>query len=366
MRKTFINFLIPISFLFACVSSKPNGESQNVLTAKELKPFGRTAIDPDKGLELISSASNFSFSFKGRQCSLFVFIPDEISHNYIQYTIDGEYKGRIRINSKDSLPIVLKANGNGNHIVVVYKATEAHTGPIYIKSISASNIRSIIPSALPIIEFIGNSITCGAAADISNVACGKGLYHDQHNAYMAYGPRLSRALGAHFILSSVSGIGIYRNWNSDGPGMPELYEKTRFRANDDSWDFKIYKPEIVSIALGTNDLSNGDGVRPRQAFDSAKFVNEYVKFIQKLHSIYPDTKIALLSSPMIQGARRELLQNCLIVIKTMGEKVVGKPIAIHFFKPMETRGCTGHPAVDDHAIMAEELLIFFKELLKNN
>ncbi len=72
-----------------------------------------------------------------------------------------------------------------------------------------------VPAA-SLIEFIGNSITCGAAADPSEVPCGTGVYHDQHNAYYAYGPRVARALAANYIVRSVSGSGIYRNWNSDG------------------------------------------------------------------------------------------------------------------------------------------------------
>ena len=107
---------------------------------------------------------------------------------------------------------------------------------------------------LPLIEFIGNSITCGAAADPSEVPCGSGEYHDQHNAYYAYGPRVARALNTNFLLSSVSGAGIYRNWNSDGPALPLLFEQSDLRENSSRpWNFDLYSPDIVSIALGTND-----------------------------------------------------------------------------------------------------------------
>ena len=110
------------------------------------------------------------------------------------------------------------------------------------------------------IEFIGNSITCGAAADASEVPCGTGVYHDQHNAYYAYGPRVARSLQTEFMLSSVSGYGIYRTWNTDGPSVPEVYEKTDFQKQGSRlWNFSSYTPRVVSIALGTNDLSDGDG-----------------------------------------------------------------------------------------------------------
>jgi len=95
------------------------------------------------------------------------------------------------------------------------------------------------------------------------------------------------------MLSSVSGIGVYRNWNSDGPTMPEVYDKTDFRLESNrSWDFSKVTPAVVSIALGTNDFSSGDGKKERLPFDSIRFINGYVKFVQHVKSKYPDAKVA--------------------------------------------------------------------------
>jgi len=252
------------------------------------------------------------------------------------------------------------------HTVWIYKATEATTGPIFIEKIMGRNLQPLKRPDAPLIEFIGNSITCGAAADPSEVPCGTGVYLDQHNAYYAYGPRVARALGVNFILSSVSGIGIYRNWNSDGPTMPQVYEKADLQDNSQRpWIFKNYQPRIVSIALGTNDLSNGDGKRPRLSFDSSAFVSNYVRFVLLVKSKYPEAQIALLSSPMINGDRRTLLQNCLTAVKSSIDSLnpSGKQVALYFFKPMHARGCSGHPNVEDHGILAVQLTPFFKKLL---
>jgi len=40
-----------------------------------------------------------------------------------------------------------------------------------------------------------------------------------------------------------------------------------------------------------------------------------------------------------------------------------KPVALYFFRPMHPRGCGGHSSVEDHAILAEELIPFFRKLL---
>jgi hypothetical protein len=289
-----------------------------------------------------------------------------LQHNYLQYELDGQYLSRLRVSSKTGEPIVIKASGNGKHTVWIYKATEAHTGPVFIQRVDGRNLEALQRPSAPLIEFIGNSITCGAAADASEVPCGNGVYHDQHNAYMAYGPRVARASRANFSLSSLSGIGGYHNGNSDGPAMPQVYEKLDFQEkNTTLWNFSLYNPAVVSIALGTNDFSRGDGKRERMPFDSARYVNAYTMFVQQVQAKYPSAQIALLSSPMVNGAARELLQNCLTAVKTNVDAAQpsAKPIAVFFFQPMPASGCTGHPSVAEHGRMADALLPFFRRLL---
>jgi hypothetical protein len=354
---------IALYIVFAgCAAAQPTDK----LSAANMLPFGRSLLNEQHNLELISSGCQVGFSFEGITCSLQVSLPAWLHHNYLQYELDGVYQKRIRIDSAATTPVVITASAAGTHTVWIYKATEAHTGAIIIQQASAKNIRPLQRSVKPLIEFIGNSITCGAAADTSDVPCGAGVYHDQHNAYMAYGPRVARALRVNYIMSCVSGIGIYRNWNSDGPSMPQVYEKADFNIDSKQpWNFSTYTPQIVSIALGTNDFSDGDGIHPRKPFDSATFVQQYIRFVQLVKTKYPNAQIALLSSAMLHDQKRALLQNCLTAVKVKIDALFlsAKPVALYFFQPMQARGCTGHPSVEDHAILANELISFFKKLL---
>jgi lysophospholipase L1-like esterase len=363
------NTYLLLAFCYAALGFVPAGiptKTTDTLPATALQPYGRFLVNKAQQLELISSAVHFGFSFEGKECQIFAFLPSSNGHNYLQYELDGVYQKRIKIVGNTSAPVVLTAPSAGKHTVWIYKATEAYTGPILIQKAMGKNIKSLRPPAAPLIEFIGNSITCGAASDPSEVPCGTGDYHDQHNAYMAYGPRVARALKTNFILNSVSGIGVYRNWNSNGPTMPQVYEKIDFQeTNSQRWNFAAYTPAIVSIALGTNDFSNGDGKQVRLPFDSATFVNTYVQFVKQVKATHPKAQIALLSSPMINGKSRTTLQNCLTAVKakTDAASPADKPVAVYFFEPMQARGCSGHPNVEDHAIIAKELEPFFKKLL---
>ncbi len=364
---SYIIFAVCLAFAGCAFSQQSNKPGNNVLPATALKPYGRYFTDAQQNLGLISSAVHFGFAFSGTTCTVYAFINDASAHSYLQYELDGVYQKRLKLNGGSVQPIVITASNSRQHTVEIYKTTEATTGTIFIQKITGNNLHAITPSTAPLIEFIGNSITCGADADTSDMPCGKGAYHDYHNAYYAYGPRVARALHTNFILSSVSGIGIYRTWNMDNPSMPQVYEKESFKTSDTKlWNFKIYTPKIVSIALGTNDMSRGDGVHARQPFDSSVFVKDYIGFVQLVKSKYPQAQIALLSSPMINGNDRILLQNCLTAVKQNIDALNSQdtPVALYFFKPMQAGGCSGHPSVGDHAILAQELTPFFKSLLK--
>jgi hypothetical protein len=359
-------FFVICTCLFCTGSFNAFAAVSDTLRASSLQPYGRFARSKNGELELISSAAYFGFRFEGSLCNLYIYINDPGGHSYMQYTLDGVYQKRVRISGNNNHQLVIYGLGSGRHSIWIFKATEAQTGPIFIEKIIAHGIAALKVPDLPLIEFIGNSITCGAAADPSEIPCGTGEYHDQHNAYYAYGPRVARALGTNFILSAVSGVGIYRNWNSPGPAMPALYEKTDFQLNSlRYWDFKTYLPRIVSIALGTNDFSDGDGRSPRLPFDSTVFVTNYLRFVEMVKSKYPSAQIALLSSPMLNGRKRESLQNCLAAVKKQIDREFhsGKRVAVFNFKPMQARGCSGHPNVEDHAVLAAELMPFFRNLL---
>jgi len=359
-------FVVVVGLLYT--GCKPSGTSEsNLLPATSLHAFGRTLLTDSGYIELISSAAHIGFTFSGSQCEISAYITDPAAHNYLQYELDGVYQKRVRISGDRRQPIVITASGGGSHTLWLYKATEAHTGAIFIKNVTGENLTALERPKASLIEFIGNSITCGAAADTSEFACGTGVYHDQHNAYMAYGPRVARKLNVNFILSSVSGIGIYRNWNSDGPTMPQVYDNADFQFESKRlWNFSTYTPDVVSIALGTNDFSNGDGIRPRLPFDSATYIDNYIKFIQHVKSKYPEAQIALLGSPMVGGNNQLIFQHCLASVKKNIDRLypTAKPVALLFFKPMQANGCTGHPSVDDHAVLAEEAAPFFEQLLR--
>jgi len=327
---------------------------------------GRVEKLANDNVILIGSASSVSFDFKGKSCNIALKSVED-RQNYVSLELDGNYIGRFRIEkgASNSFPIRVTETKKIHHLSI-FKATEAASGAVLFSGTTAKLVESPAPLYTKKLELIGDSITCGAESDPSETPCNKGDYLDRHNAYLAYGPLLSRTLKADFLLSSVSGIGMYRNWNDEHinePIMLEVYENLNL--NKDTfkpYDF-LFQPDVVSICLGTNDMSEGDYIKTRLPFDEDKYVSNYIAFIKMIYTHYPNTKIALLNSPMVTGDRNVILKRCLKkVIQSFDEDENHTPIVLFEFNPMTAHGCGGHPDIEDQKIMAEQLIPFFKQL----
>jgi lysophospholipase L1-like esterase len=325
---------------------------------------GRTEKLADDSIVLISSASSITFSFKGNSCQIALQSKNEYGHHaYVSLELDGKYIGRLRVeNQLKNYPIKI-ASGQ-KHKLKIFKATEASTGGILFNGATATLIPTVKKEKKKI-EFIGNSITCGMGADVIEIPCGQGEWFDQHNAYMAYGPVLSRNLEVDFQLSSVSGMGMYRNWNDETePVMPNVYENL-YLNNDASKPYNFnFKPDIISIALGTNDFSEGDATKERQPFNADKFVSNYVNFLKMLYKHNPNVQIVVVNSPMVNGERDKVFTDCLEKIRDSFKDKNTKPIKIFKFTAVTPHGCTSHPDAEDHKIMAKQYEPFLKKLLK--
>ncbi|MGS2763533.1 GDSL-type esterase/lipase family protein [Sinomicrobium sp. M5D2P9] len=316
----------------------------------------------DSGLVLISAASRIAFRPEGEALEIYCRNDREDQHSYISLAVNKKYRKRYRVDG-DTLNRIKLALSGKDTLVEIYKATEASTGNLIVESIGAGSIRQAPERPGLKIEFIGNSITSGYGNDTMAIPCGEGEWYDQHNAFYSYAALAANALDCDFLLSSVSGYGIYRNWNSDGPTIPRVYDNL-YLDTDTSKPFSEMKfqPDLVSICLGTNDLSEGDGKKERAAFDPDRFTETYIRFVEHIRSVKPGAEIALLDSPMVTGEKSVILQDGLDRIR-QHFKEKGEDIHIFYFTPLAIEGCDGHPSIENDRNMALQLLPFYRNIL---
>jgi hypothetical protein len=295
----------------------------------------------------------FELSFKGTYCEVILNDEQLWGHfnNYIEVVIDKE---PFREKTKGKTDTIRIENLTpGLHTILICKNTEANIGYLELAGIRCQELVELPPKAIRKIEFIGNSITCGTGSDLTQVPCGKGLWHDQHNAYSSYGAITARMLNAQHHLSAVSGIGLMRSCCNMDITMPQVFDKINMRNDSISWNFQDYQPDVVTVCLGQND-----GVQ-----DSAIFCQKYIAFIKQLRKYYPTPRIVLLGSAM---ADEQLL---LFMIKTLNAVVTNLQhqgeykISAWFFSRSYNRGCDFHPDIFEHSLMAKELSEYLKKIM---
>jgi lysophospholipase L1-like esterase len=326
---------------------------------------GRIDFSNPQKPRLSGAGAYLQVKFRASACSILLEDQNlDNNHNYISIAIDGKYQERIKLIKNKTEYEVAKTLEDTVHTLIVCKATEAQIGYVDFLGLLCTEILPPEKSWERKIEFIGDSITCGMGLDASEIPCNSAQWYDQHNAYLAYGRLVADKLNANWLFSSVSGIGITRNWNSPGPTMPEVYEHTYLNTNSPIWNAKIYIPDLVSICLGTNDFSDGDGTYKRAELDSAKFINDYIQFRKRIRARYPHAQICCLTSPMFSGEKSERLTDYLsAAIKHIKEVEKDDKVYIFKFSRSYSNGCTDHPDRQEHEKIAEELLPFFKGVM---
>jgi lysophospholipase L1-like esterase len=317
------------------------------------------------------SAPGVTVQARFRGTAAAVMLADEFkwgtNRNYYDAVIDGATVVKIAPEAGETRYEVAGGLANSEHTLELVKRTEASIG--YCRFLGFEFAGRILPAAdAPTrrIEFIGDSIACGAGdeAEVNSKECSAdGWGQPYNNVRLAFGPVLARSLGAACHVSAVSGIGLVRNYSFqyDPRPMPEVYDLMFFEQKaSPAWDPARFVPDAVVIGLGTNDFSPGDGERPKMEVDA--FVAAYLQFIRRLRGYYPDAVIFCISSPMLGDRWPDATYMSATDQKTAITRVVEEmnaggdaDVRKFFCTPIVGMGCGTHPNTDQHAVLAGQL-----------
>lgn len=291
--------------------------------------------------------------FAGPRCE--VLLTDErrygSSHNWVEVVVDGRAT-RHQLSQVANVLVVADHLGPGPHTLLLCKDTEAEQGYLALTGLRCQRLLPLPPRPAHRIEFAGNSITCGYGVDTSAVACHRGQWYDQHNAYLAYGPRTARALGADWQLTAESGIGLIHSCCNKPNLLPQEFGTVELRVGGQPWDFARYQPDVVTICLGQND-----GVQ-----DSVQFCGAYLAFLRTLRGYYPQARLVCLTSPMADARLAAVLRRYLAGVVAAAQVAGDARVSSYFFRARYTSGCDGHPSLAEQGLIAEELTAYLRGL----
>ena len=280
-------------------------------------------------------------------------IADELkfgrTHNYVQLVVDGHTK-RLKLKGNVNRIVLFSEKLAKHHHVLICKNTESAIGYIQIRGIQCRQLMECQHRKKFVMEFIGDSITCGNGADSSQCSFGKGAWYDYHNAYFSYGAQLARNLHADWMLSSVSGIGMNHSCCGIKHNMPDVFEFIDFHAGSKKWNFRV-KPTVVFITLGQND--------------GAKFMDEYEEkylgFLNRLRTFYPKSWFICCTSPMADRTLKAKMKACIQGIVQSQTKRGDTKIRAFSYEGTYTAGYDKHPTITQHRQMMQELREFLSK-----
>ncbi len=209
------------------------------------------------------------------------------------------------------------------------------------------------------IEFIGNSITCGYGNEASRKE--DHFADSTSNFSKSFAGLTIKNLNAIAMVVARSGIGIYKNYGDTITGsewpMPKVYCKTLINDKETNYDFSGWRPDVVVVGLGTNDLSEHN-------YKEEKFRVAYAAFIKDIRKRYPTAHIVMLNSPMLHYEQAGELQ--IAISNTMTAMIQAGDTKIHQytqFRELEDDnqyGADWHPNAAFHAEMAKYFSYYIK------
>ena len=130
--------------------------------------------------------------------------------------------------------------------------------------------------------------------------------------------------------------------------MPQRFPRTLPGDAASTWDPADYQPAAVLVNLGTNDYWNGD--------PGAGYATAMQAFITNLATDYPNARLYLIVSPMLDTLQREAQRSVLKSIKASLLSVLD----LGAIEMADGYGSDGHPNQITHARLGAALVEYLK------
>lgn len=361
IRIAFITFLVCVA---ACLSLATSAAAQSLAPvqtdisslAKLPQNTGGNVLEKDGQIQYQWLGIYFEARFFGPQ----VYFKIDDNYNRFRVLLDAK---EIAIIEKPSAATYLASDlGQGEHTIRLEKLSES-------QSVSGSFFGFFVPEESkqlpPIqrsrkIEFIGDSYLVGYG-NLSNArACPGTLYQNTDNT-KSYGQIVARHFNADFQVNAYSGIGMARNYNNNmGENTMGYFYPRQIFDQETKSQTNSFAPDIILIALGTNDFSTPIKVGEKwKSIDELKqdYIAKHLAFLAMVRAQNPNATILMATN--IAANPNHLAAREIIAKKFAKSDSQFYPV---FLPKLQNTGCDWHPNLNDHLLMAQIIISKINEL----
>lgn len=332
-----------------------------------LQYSGRIDWSDKEAPVLVFPCSSIKMKFTGTSVAAVVENHQLYFSGFLGYLIDGEQKCVRMADSGRETIVLAKGLADGEHEIMLFKRMDAcHTFTFYGFEVD-DGAKILEPEAKPArrIEVYGDSVSAGEVSEATDYIGQPDPVHNGEfsNSYYSYAWITARKLGAEIHDIAQGGVALLdgTGWfaEPDFMGMESFYDKIRYYpelTNMVNWNFDLYRPHIVIVAIGQND-ANPDNYMATD-YEGAKaehWRKSYRAFVDRLRGIYPRAEIILATTILEHDASwdRAIGQVC--------DEMADAHIH-HFLYRRNGAGTPGHIRIPEAEEMAEELTAFITSL----
>lgn len=307
--------------------------------------------------------------FQGNSLSFKV---SDTKKNYYNVWLDGSMDAApdkvVAVHGSDTTIVIFSAEelkarfgkdkkaARAPHQVILQKRTEGEQGITTISEFITDG--KFLQAEAPkerVIEYIGDSYTCGYGTESPNTERFK---PETENQNLTYACAVARYFDADQIVVAHSGMGIVRNFNSKFTDycMPERYLQTFDGVKETQWDAKSssVKPGITVIYLGTNDFSRG--MQPAERL----FVKNYIKLLKEIKDNYGEGHPILCMTPKHDYLMFEYIRKVVDSCGLRNVHIMTLTNSVH--NNVEDMGADGHPNYNGHRKIAYTVIPYISTI----
>lgn len=330
--------------------------------------MGRMSHDATAGTaDFIYAGSMMKTRFTGKSISISVSNLHFYGENYIGYLIDG-IQGRVLLENHGDITHYQIADNldDGEHELILFKRMDATHYFTFHGLILDDNakVRAVdISPTQKRLECYGDSVSAGAVCEA--------IYYENHidpednngqydNSWFSYSMSLARKLDAHIHNNAQGGIALLGGtgfFNSpDTVGLVSTFDKLHYSpaAKITDWDFSLYTPHVVIMAIGQNDSHPNNECLKDENYRQ-NWMAEYKKILSRLRTEYPKATFVLITTVLYHDkVWDETLDE---ISDEMNDKRI-----LRFRFRRNGAGTPGHPRITEQEEMASELCAFLESL----